>query len=274
VSSAAPRAQYVETRLGVIHAVCAGAGPPVLLLHQTPRSVDEYRDVIPRLARDFSVVAMDTPGFGASPPPAGAPSIEGWASAALALLDALGIAEAAVVGHHTGAAIALEIAAQAPSRVSALVLSACPFVDAERRARHAAHRVIDDVEERADGTHLAELWQRRQPFYPQGDTDLLTRFMADALRAGPMAVEGHRAVNRYPMEERIGLVRAPTLVLAPTHDPHAYHAAPRVAAAIPGSRLAEAQEAMVPFPDQAPEQFAALVRDFLGAQSGATERPA
>ena len=79
MSSAGPRAQYVETRLGVIHAVCAGAGRPVLLLHQTPRSVDEYRDVIPRLARDFSVVAMDTPGFGASPPPAGAAGAAGWA---------------------------------------------------------------------------------------------------------------------------------------------------------------------------------------------------
>jgi len=268
MASAELRALYVDTPRGVIHAVRAGAGPAVLLLHQTPRSVDEYRDVVPLLARDFLVVAMDTPGFGASPPLAGVePSIEGWASAALGLLDALTIEEAIVVGHHTGAAIAMEIAAQAPSRVSALVLSACPFVDAERRARHAAHRVIDDVEARADGAHLAELWGRRQPFYPAGAMDLLTRFMADALRAGPMAVEGHRAVNRYRMEERIGLVTAPTLVLAPTADPHAYPVAPHVASAIAGSMLVDAPGAMVPFPDQMPEAFAGFVRDFALKQA-------
>ena len=274
--SAGVRALYAETRAGVIHAVRAGAGRPILLLHQTPRSVDEYRDVAPLLARDFSVIAMDTPGFGGSPPLSGAaPSIEAWALAALALLDALAIQEAAVVGHHTGAAIALEIAAQAPQRVSALVLSACPFVDAERRARHATHRVIDDVEPRADGAHLVELWNRRRLFYPDGDTDLLARFMADALRAGPMAAEGHRVVNRYRMEERIGLVTAPTLVLAPTDDPHAYPVAPRVAAAIRGSVLVEAQGAMVPFPDQLPDVFAAFVRDFVTAQMpGRQDEPA
>ena len=129
--------------------------------------------------------------------------------------------------------------------------------------------MIDDVETRADGAHLAELWERRRPFYPPGDTELLTRFMADALRAGPMAVEGHRIVNRYRMEERIGRVAAPTLVLAPTEDPHAYPAAAHVAAAISGSRLVEAQGAMVPFPDQAPDTFAALVRDFLNDQQPA-----
>lgn len=263
MASATPRALYVETRMGVIHAVRAGAGRPVLLLHQTPRSVDEYRDVLPRLARDFAVIAMDTPGFGASPPLAVAPSIEAWAEAALALLDALELGGTAVVGHHTGAAIALEIAARAPQRVSALVLSACPFVDAERRARHSEHRVIDDVEPRPDGAHLAELWSRRRPFYPQGDIDLLARFVGDALRAGPMAAEGHRVVNRYRMETRTGLVRAPTLVLAPTDDPHAYPAAPRVAAAIAHSRLVEAPGAMVPFPDQAPDMFASLVGAFL-----------
>ena len=87
---------------------------------------------------------------------------------------------------------------------------------------------------------------------------------------GPGAAPEHEAI----LEAALFDGRAPTLVLAPTDDPHAYPAAPRVAAAIAGSVLAEAQGAMVPFPDQAPEQFAAFVRDFLRAQSGVTERPA
>src|SRR5262245_57972376 len=164
---------FVTTRLGRIHAAVAGTGFPVLLLHQTPRSWDEYRDVLPLLGRDFRAIAMDTLGFGDSDAPAGDPSIELWAQGAFALLDALGETRAAFVGVHTGAVIAVEMAASAPERVGALVLSACPFVDAARRARHEGMRVIDDVEVRSDGAHLAELWARRQPFYPAGDTDLL-----------------------------------------------------------------------------------------------------
>jgi len=176
--------RFVTTKHGRVHAAIAGAGFPVLLLHQTPRSWDEYRDVLPLLGRDFRAIAMDTLGFGDSDTPAGDPSIELWAEAAFALLDALGEPRAAVVGHHTGAAIAVEMAASAPARVGALVLSACPFVDAARRAKHEGMRVIDEVETRTDGSHLTELGSRRQPFYPADDVDLLQRFMVDALRSG------------------------------------------------------------------------------------------
>lgn len=262
--------RFVTTPLGRIHVALAGTGVPVLLLHQTPRSWDEYRDVLPRLGRDFRAIAMDTLGFGDSDRPAGDPSIEGWAQGAFALLDALEVPRAAIVGHHTGAVIAVEMAASSPARVSALVLSACPFVDAARRARHEGMRVIDDVETRTDGAHLAELWGRRQPFYPEGDTDLLRRFMIDALRAGEMAAEGHRVVNRYRMEDRLGRIRCPTLVIAPTGDPHVHPVAPRVAGAIEGSILRELSGGMVPLPDQMPEAFAGLVRDFIAAQVART----
>ena len=260
--------RFVPTRLGRIHVAMAGSGFPVLLLHQTPRSWDEYRDVLPLLGRGFRAIAMDTLGFGDSDAPADDPSIELWAEGAFALLDALEAPRAAIVGHHTGAAIAVEMAASMPARVDALVLSACPFVDAERRAKHHGSRVIDDVEARTDGAHLTELWGRRQPFYPADDIDLLHRFMIDALRAGEMAAEGHRVVNRYRMEDRLGHIRCPTLVIAPTGDPHVHPVAPKVAAAIAGSLLRELSGGMVPLPDQMPEEFAGVVRDFISMQVG------
>src|SRR5262249_33209711 len=61
---------FLDTPEGHIHYQTAGSGPAVLLLHQTPRSSDEYRDVMPILARDFRVVAMDTVGYGDSYKPA------------------------------------------------------------------------------------------------------------------------------------------------------------------------------------------------------------
>jgi len=218
---------FVPIRSGLVHVAACGSGRPVLLLHQTPRSWDEFRDVLPLLGRSWRAIAMDTVGFGESTPlPAGQDSIEAWAAAALELLTAL--------GHDTA-----------------------------RRAASMAKKVVDEVTPSADGRHLVELWAMRQAFYPEKRGDLLERFMIDALRAGPRAAEGHRVVGRYVMEPRLALVRCPTLVIAPTGDPHAYPHAARVARDIAGSTLVEIENAMVPLPDHMPEEFAAVVERFL-----------
>ena len=175
--------RFVETPAGMLHCAIAGTGRPVLLLHQTPRSWDEYRDVLPLLGREVQAIAVDTIGFGDScKPPLGHDSIEYWAAVSVGLLDALGIERFAVVGHHTGAVIATEIAAAFPQRVDAAVLSASSLVDAGFRARHAKPSRIDNVQRKADGSHLTELWRIRQPWYPQGDTDLLERFVVGSVR--------------------------------------------------------------------------------------------
>ena len=127
--------RFLDTSDGQIHYVTAGVGRPVLLLHQTPRSWDEYRDVIPILAKERRVIAMDTIGYGESYKPPGRSDIEDYARGAAALLDGLGVASTAVVGHHTGAVIAMELAASLPDRVERLVLSSCPFVDSADRDR-------------------------------------------------------------------------------------------------------------------------------------------
>jgi pimeloyl-ACP methyl ester carboxylesterase len=260
------RRAFLDTPEGQIHYAVAGAGRPVLLLHQTPRSWDEYRDVIPILAQERRVIAMDTIGYGESYKPARRCEIEDYASGAIALLDGLGIGSTAVVGHHTGAVIAMELAASNPERVERLVLSASPFVDAadRERRRTGGHRV-DHVEAKPDGGHLAELWQIRQRFYPKDRPDLLTRFVADALRAGEKIVEGHGACSRYRMEEKIGRIRCPTLVTYGTEDRFAAPTAEPVARRIPGSRLVPIVGGGVAVVDEMPEAFARLVQDFLRA---------
>jgi pimeloyl-ACP methyl ester carboxylesterase len=262
--------RFVDTPAGTLHCAIAGTGPAVLLLHQTPRSWDEYRDVLPLLGRRFRAIAVDTIGFGDSckPPLGDCDSIEQWAEAAVGLLEALGVGRFAVVGHHTGAVIATEVAARWADRVEAAVLSAPALVDAAFRERHRGPPRVDNVTPKADGSHLAELWRIRQPWYPERDIDLLERFVVDAVKAGPRAAEGHAVVARYVMETRLPLVRCPTLVVAPTADPHAYPQARRLADAIAGSTYVEIEGGMVPLPDQMPDCFAAVVGEFLAARIG------
>jgi pimeloyl-ACP methyl ester carboxylesterase len=257
---------FVSVPSGRVHLAIAGTGRPILLLHQTPRSWDEFREVLPLLGQHYRAIAMDSMGFGDSEPlPSGTISIERLAVAAHEVLGALGYRRAVIVGHHTGAAIAAEVAAAHPSSVEALVLSASPFVDPARRAAAHGKRIIDDVKSRTDGGHIAELWGMRQPFYPSDRPDLLERFVVDALKAGPLAAEGHRMVDRYEMEKRLPLIRCPTLVIAPTGDPHAYPHAPKVAGAIRGSVLVEIVGGMVPLPDQIPREFSDAIHRFLAS---------
>lgn len=260
--------RFLELSHGVVHCACAGEGDAVLLLHQTPRSWDEFRDVLPLLGRDRRAIALDTPGFGDSAPlPRGSESIEAWAGVAAQLLDALEIPRADVVGHHTGATIAIELAASRPERVRSLVLSSAPFAPPEVRAKHARGRaVVDDVARSADGAHLLELWRVRAGFYPPGQIELLERFMIDALRAGPLAAEGHRVVARYEVEQAVARVRCPVLLIGASADPFAYPNLARLRAALPQAAVEVIEGGTVALPDQLPREFGDTVQRFLGAR--------
>ncbi len=255
---------FVTVPAGTIHCAMAGTGEPVLLLHQTPRSWDEFRDVLPLLGGRFHAIAMDTIGFGDSTRlPPGMDSIERWAEVAISFMDALGIGSFAVVGHHTGAVVATELAAVFPHRIDAAVLSGAPLCDAAFRAAHATPPPVDNVTPRADGSHLVELWAQRAPWYPKGNIDLMERFIVDALKAGPLALKGHMVVGRYVMETKLPRIKCPTLIVAPTEDPHAYPHAGPLAQRIAGARIVEVPGGMVPLPDQMPAEFARVVGEFL-----------
>ena len=258
------RRAYADTPHGQIHYLTAGSGEPVLMLHQTPRSSDEFLDVIPTFAaKNFEVFAMDTIGYGDSYRPEKAPSVKDFGDAAVEFLDAVGVDRAHVVGHHTGSIIAIEIASSHPERLRRLVLSAAPYVDEERRREIRTRPPVDRVEVRDDGSHLTQLWQLRMGFYPKNRPDLLTRFVIDALRAGSSVEAGHLAVSSYPVPERLPLIRAPTLVMCGTEDPFCYPDLRKIAGGIKGSRVVEVEGGRVPLVDQMPEVFSRLVIDFL-----------
>jgi pimeloyl-ACP methyl ester carboxylesterase len=91
-----------------------GAGSPMVLLHPLGSDRGVWDPVVPALAEDFDVLAVDLPGFGDSPPlPADVePSPAALAQAVAGLLDELGIERPAVVGNSVGGWVALELAAR------------------------------------------------------------------------------------------------------------------------------------------------------------------
>lgn len=88
------------------HVQVMGEGPVVLLLHGTGASTHSWRGLMPLLAERFTVLALDLPGQGFSDPASeGALSMEGMSRALAALLAALDVQPALIIGHSAGAAI-------------------------------------------------------------------------------------------------------------------------------------------------------------------------
>jgi pimeloyl-ACP methyl ester carboxylesterase len=109
-------------------AYCAAGdetAPPIVLLHGIGSSSAGYRAQLAALAMHHRVIAWDAPGYGLSSPFAIAtPSVADYAEAVMAMMTALGISRATVVGSSWGSVIAATFAAQYASATRAVVLSA------------------------------------------------------------------------------------------------------------------------------------------------------
>ena len=100
----------------------AGAGPVLLLVHGMGGGYENWREVIGPLARNYTVVAPDLPGHGASAPSSGDYSVGALAVGLRDLLLALGHEHATLVGHSLGGGIAMQLAYQFPELAERLVL--------------------------------------------------------------------------------------------------------------------------------------------------------
>jgi pimeloyl-ACP methyl ester carboxylesterase len=118
--------RYVETGKLRLHAVIGGDGPPLLLVHGWPESWYAWRLLMPALAWDFEVIAVDQRGMGLSDKPQSGYDTGTQAGDLVALMDALGHKQFAVVGHDTGFAIAYALAADHPDRVTRMALAEIP----------------------------------------------------------------------------------------------------------------------------------------------------
>lgn len=121
-----PAGRMVEAGGHAFHVVERGEGPPVLLIHGLGGTHLHFHALIPELARDHRVVALDRPGSGYSPRGRGSGGGPVEQAAAVAdLIAALGLDRPLVVGHSLGGAVALALGLNHPGSVSGLALL-CP----------------------------------------------------------------------------------------------------------------------------------------------------
>lgn len=117
----------VATREAEIDLVTGGSGPPVLLLHGYPQTKAIWHAVAPGLTRDFTVIAPDLRGYGASSrPPSGddhrAYSKRAMAADQVEVMRALGFETFFVAGHDRGGRVAYRMALDHPERMLKLAV--------------------------------------------------------------------------------------------------------------------------------------------------------
>lgn len=244
----------------------AGQGPLVVLLHGIGGSARSWRHQLTGLADTFTVVAWDARGYGGSSDPPAGWTIADYADDLAALLDHLGAPRAHVVGLSMGGVIALAFADRHPQRLDRLVLADTycgggTLPPAERQAR--LERRLAAV---ASG-NLAQFARERaaELLSPQAPATLHDEVAAIMAALHP---QGYRqaaiALAEADYRHVLPTIVAPTLVIWGSEDrvlPRAE--SERLAAGIPGARLAIIEGAGHAANQERPEEFNRLVRAFL-----------
>jgi pimeloyl-ACP methyl ester carboxylesterase len=256
------------------------SAPTLLLSHHFYGSTPVWDRFAPLLADRHRLVTWDRPGFGLTERPVrdihdpnpytrAAAARLGWA-----LLDALGVEQAVLVGASAGGSNVLEMYAQQPDRVGALVLLA-PAITGDVGAPPQVRRLLRSAPMRRLGPRVVE------QFVGDIDRERSTRSWHDPSRARDEDLAPYRDLTRVegwsrglwevmtaepPPDLRPVLrsIRVPTLVVTGAQD---RTIAPRwgrwVAATVPGGRFALLPDCgHVPHQER-PEELAAIVRPFL-----------
>jgi 3-oxoadipate enol-lactonase len=216
------------------------------------------------LAGEFDVVRYDHRGHGSSPVPPGPYSLADLGRDALALLDERGIERAHFCGLSLGGMVGMWLAEHAPERVDRLVLCCTAArMDAGIWAeRVASVRKAGSVEPTADATMERWFTARFRAERPA----VVTRFRAMVVST---PAEGYvacaQAIVGMTIEDRLGSISAPTLVVAGAHDPSTPpEQGEAIARAIPCARFEIVDAAHMANIEQQ-ERVTTLIREHLAA---------
>ncbi len=257
------------------HVQVMGSGPVVLLLHGTGAATHSWRDVLPLLARDFTVVAPDLPGHGFTETPGGdGLSLPGMARGVSALTQALGLPPEFIVGHSAGVAVALRMALNrgaAPGGIVSLNGALQPFPGAASALFPAMAKLLFLNPVAVQGF----AWRASRP---GGVARLIegTGSKIDArglaLYTALFATTGHVAgalgmMARWdlsPLQEDLGRLTAPlTLVTAEADRATPPRVSESVHARLPSSTLVRLPDLGHLAHEEAPERAAEIVRRAL-----------
>lgn len=263
------RGEFIDldgARLYYYAAGSRGAGEPVVFVHGFATSGHLWRDVVSLMPAGRRLVVFDLLGHGRSDPPGRRPlGLGAHAERLVALLDALGITSACIVGHGVGGGVAQALALRQPARVSRLALVASVAFDRwTSRDVRIARATLPIMR------HLPPAWllSMVRAELERGYADPVRATHAIDRYARPFATEpGRDALVRHiaaldtressALGTRLGELAIPVRVIWGAQDPFLpLPLGQRLADAIPGATLDVIPDARHFLPEDAPRQVA------------------
>ena len=252
-----------------IYYECEGKGPPLLLIHGLGSSADDWAFQREEFARHFTLVLPDLRGSGRSAKPPGPYSIAQFANDLWALLDALGVASADIVGFSLGGAVAQEMALLQPARVRRLVL--CNAL-----ANYRTDTLRKWLEARMQVALVHVLGLRRTArlianrLFPHEDQAPKRQRVVDVVGANPKEayLASIHALIGWSALERLHAIACPVLILAAEFDYTPLADKRAEAAHFPQVEFVVVAGSRHGTPFDAIETFNACVLEFLADESG------
>ena len=220
----------VELPGAEINYVELGEGEPILFLHGISGSWQNWLENLPRFARTHRVIALDLPGFGASPMPSWEIDLPAYGRLIHDFCEKIGVEGATIVGNSMGGFIAVEAVTTAPGRFERLVLvSAAGIINTWNPEERA---VATAWAWKTFGPHFADRGRwivthpraRRLVFgpfvrYPDRlRADLLFEQISSGLERADGFGDALHAVISHDIRERLGTIELPTMIVAGQSD--------------------------------------------------------
>jgi pimeloyl-ACP methyl ester carboxylesterase len=243
-----------------------GAAPPLVLIHGIGADGRMFAPVVERLADSARIVNWNLPGFGGKALD-GPLTFPGLAAALTADLDALGIERAVLLGHSIGGMVAQELAATAPQRVRALILSATTSVFGSRDGSFQRQFVQARLGPLDAGQTMAEMAAQSAPRLVGSGAateaaPLLVRLMSEIPDATFRSVIA--CLVTFDRRDELAGIAVPTLLIAGEEDTNApLKTMTRMAETITGARLQVLARIGHLAPLECPDRYADIVRRFL-----------
>ncbi len=256
-----PDTRFVETRSGRIHVYERGAGPVILVLHGSGRSVADWQEGFgDRLSQKHRVIGFDYFGHGLSDRAHGLSyGHRLWTQQAIDLLDALGIERVTVVGHSVGGVIAARVAADFPERVTHVVTIGTGMAMDPTQQQLMIPGIGEWImgRESVFGDTFSEAHRERQErVYEIAGTR--AAFLTYVRRQ--YTIDGMRLL--WGVYEEI---KAPVLHISGTMDPSIPHEAAKALTARTGGTFAPVEGVGHDVHIEAPDDLAELIEQFLAS---------
>lgn len=252
----------------------AGAGEPLVLLHGFTGRAANWRPLLPRLARQWRVIAIDLPGHGDSGAPAGVARYKMAHVAAdlVELVTRRAAAPAHWLGYSMGGRLALYVAVKHPGLMQSLIVESATAGlsnTAERQARRAADEALAARIERDGIAAFVDSWEQLPLFaglarLPEEARAALHNQRLDNNPAGlANSLRGMGAGAQPSLWSRLASATAPTLLIAGAEDAKFVALNERLSTALPNATLCLVADAGHTVHLEQPEAFSAAVTRFL-----------